>query len=299
MLVSPSCGARHRAEKAFDLAQEGDPIARLIYDVGMNNGDDSAYYLRNGFNVIAIEAHPVLAERARDRFAKEIGDGRLTLLEVGIAEGEGEAPFWICEDESVWSSFDRTIASRNGSRHHAISVRLRPFQGILEQYGVPYYCKIDIEGNDHLCVSAMTPETRPPFISVELSRYAWLERLSGLGYDRFKLISQQGFGPPNARLQALKARAPSQKLAVAIELTYGLLRGRLSDHGWHFSKGSSGPLPDRTAGPWLTLEQARRQWLWIEQRWVDGDWWDLHATTAGSADLAQADRARTGHAAAG
>jgi hypothetical protein len=36
----------------------------LIYDVGMNNGDDTAYYLRRGFRVVAIEpnpaAHPLL-----------------------------------------------------------------------------------------------------------------------------------------------------------------------------------------------------------------------------------------------
>ena len=30
----------------------------LIYDVGMNNGDDTAYYLRRGFRVIAIEPNP-------------------------------------------------------------------------------------------------------------------------------------------------------------------------------------------------------------------------------------------------
>src|SRR5271156_4683019 len=58
------------------------PVASLIYDVGMNNGDDSAYYLRNCFDVVAIEAHPVLVEQARNRFAKEIDDGRLTILDV-------------------------------------------------------------------------------------------------------------------------------------------------------------------------------------------------------------------------
>jgi putative ABC transport system substrate-binding protein len=33
---------------------------QLIYDVGMNNGDDTAYYLRRGFRVLAIEANPDL-----------------------------------------------------------------------------------------------------------------------------------------------------------------------------------------------------------------------------------------------
>lgn len=269
-------------ETPGDLAQSEGPIASLIYDVGMNNGDDSAYYLRNGFDVVAIEANPILVERARSRFAKEIDEGRLTMLEVGIAEGEGEATFWICEDHSEWSSFDRSIASRDGSRHRAISVRLRGFQEILQTHGVPHYCKIDIEGNDHLCILALTPETRPAFVSVELSVHALLDRLSSLGYDRFKLVHQQSFGPPNAPLQAIKARARNQKLAVGLERANGVLRGRFVDRGWYFRRGSSGPLPDRTAGPWKKLEEIRRESAWVVENWLGGDWWDLHATDAAS-----------------
>jgi FkbM family methyltransferase len=254
------------------------PAPSLIYDVGMNNGDDSAYYLRNGFDVVAIEAHPVLVEEARSRFAKEIGEGRLTVLDVGIAEGEGEATFWICDDNSVWSSFDRTIASRGRSEPRAVSVRLRPFGEILAEYGVPYFCKMDIEGNEHLCISAMTPESHPAFISTELTERSLLDELTSLGYDRFKLVNQQSFSPPNERLQALKRRMPHPKLAAGLERANGLLHGRLVDSGWRFPLGSSGPLPDRTAGPWLPVERIRRQADWAQETWAAGDWWDLHAT---------------------
>jgi hypothetical protein len=207
-----------------------------------------------------------------------MGDGRLTVLEVGIAEGEGEATFWVCEDKSDWSSFDRNGAGRNGARHRAITVRLQPFEEILQEYGVPYYCKIDIEGNDHLCVSALTADTRPAFISAELSEHALLDQFSSLGYDRFKLVQQQSFGPPNRLLQTLKARAPRQKIASALERGNGFLRGRYFDHGWYFKRGSSGPLPFQAAGPWLTPEEIRAQLAWVRESSLAGDWWDLHAT---------------------
>jgi hypothetical protein len=67
-------------------------------------------------------------------------------------EQEGELPFWICEPVSEWSSFDRSIASRNGSAHYPITMRCRQFGSILEEFGIPYYLKIDIEANDFLCV---------------------------------------------------------------------------------------------------------------------------------------------------
>ena len=35
----------------------------LIYDVGMHNGDDTAYYLHKGFRVIAIDANPAMVTR--------------------------------------------------------------------------------------------------------------------------------------------------------------------------------------------------------------------------------------------
>ena len=42
--------------------------SRLILDLGMNNGDDTAYYLTRGFRVVALDANPALCEGARKRF---------------------------------------------------------------------------------------------------------------------------------------------------------------------------------------------------------------------------------------
>ena len=43
-------------------------IEDLIYDVGMHDGDDTAYYLDKGFQVVAVEANPVLVQSGRERF---------------------------------------------------------------------------------------------------------------------------------------------------------------------------------------------------------------------------------------
>jgi len=51
----------------------------IIFDVGMNNGDDSAHYLSKGYQVVAIEANPILVERARARFQKEIAASSISL----------------------------------------------------------------------------------------------------------------------------------------------------------------------------------------------------------------------------
>ena len=74
-------------------------IEDLIYDVGMNNGDDTAYYLSLGFRTVAIEANPELVEQAKARFAREIASGRLIILNIGIADREGGASVLDLRDE--------------------------------------------------------------------------------------------------------------------------------------------------------------------------------------------------------
>ena len=76
----------------------------IIYDVGMHNGDDTAYYLQKGCKVVAIEADPALCEQARRRFAERLGDG-LEILNIGIAKEPGELDFFVHRRSSVLSTF--------------------------------------------------------------------------------------------------------------------------------------------------------------------------------------------------
>ena len=50
---------------------------KLVYDVGMHRGDDTAYYLHKGFRVVGVEANPAMADHLRGRFKSEIATGAL------------------------------------------------------------------------------------------------------------------------------------------------------------------------------------------------------------------------------
>src|SRR5688572_27282298 len=117
----------------------------LIIDLGAHNGDDTGYYLHKGFRVVAVEANPVLALQVAERFQGAVRAGLLTVLNIGIAGETGTLPFWVNDDESVWSSFDRDLGGRHGGRCHSVDVHCRPLDAVIRDYGVPYYLKIDIE----------------------------------------------------------------------------------------------------------------------------------------------------------
>jgi hypothetical protein len=79
MLVVAAAGSLAVSQRASEAVVHQD----LIYDVGMNNGDDTVYYLRRGFRVVAIEADPRLAKSAAERFRTQISSGQLRILNIG------------------------------------------------------------------------------------------------------------------------------------------------------------------------------------------------------------------------
>jgi len=263
----------------------------LIFDVGASNGDDSAYYLHKGFRVVAVEASPLMHITLRERFRGEIEDGRLILVPAAIASEEGEAPFWICDDEPGRSSFDRAIASYHGSRHHSVIVPTCSFSSLLERFGTPFYCKIDIEGCDRLCIEQMSRLARPSYLSLELptigsapaeAETAWImDRLEDLGYDRFKIISQVTYRQAAALLAATKMRMP-QRLSLRITLLEQAVRKYRRDEHWVFGDESSGPFGEETRGKWLSPQKARSLIAIIRRNRDLSDWYDVHAA-AGAA----------------
>jgi FkbM family methyltransferase len=254
----------------------------LIFDVGLHNGDDTEYYLHRGFRVVAVEANPALAARGAERFRREIAEGRLTIANVGVADRIGVLPFWICDAKLEWSSFNREIAARDGSAHHAIDVPSVTFDSLLAEHGVPHYLKVDIEGNDHLCLAALRAPELPVFVSVEAGAETvpWLAGLRDLGYSAFKCISQSTLLPlevPPAREQRRFDRA--HWIADGDDWLAGTVRrltpwrwlkpaleGPRVRPGWRFPMGSSGAFGEDTPGRWLSYEEICRAYADYAER---------------------------------
>lgn len=258
----------------------------LVFDIGAATGDDTAYYLHAGYRVVAVEPNPVSLSHLRERFAPRIEAGDLILVEAAISTSEGEASFWICDDEPVWSSFDRAIASQKRSRHHAIRVATCRFGSLLERFGIPLYCKIDIEGSDAICLADMTEGWKPPFLSVEMGydgsgpmpdrTSALFDRLLSLGYRRFKVISQVTFRQPSRWFAFAKAQLP-RRLSVRLTSLDAKLRKRGVSEGWSFDGDSSGPFGEDTDGKWLEAADARRLIAAVQMNPDASDWFDIHA----------------------
>ncbi|HWB13962.1 MAG TPA: FkbM family methyltransferase [Pirellulales bacterium] len=299
----------------------------LIYDVGMNNGDDTAFYLERGYRVVGIEADPVLAGSCAERFSSALSDGRLEIVNVAVAPTEGRQTFYVCEGKSEWSSFDISIASKFGRKCHAIEVECRRFGDILGQYGVPYYLKVDIEGCDRVCLDAITREEAPPYLSVEISGVDDLSVLRGLGYQRFKIIRQNDHRQLRfedfctiaccLKVQLEKARRlrsvvgacanVKRPIALAVRGARGFFQRRAASEdsggaaGARFPAGSSGPFAEETDGEWQSFEEAALCWLGFQRLGKhrfgpvgSQFWFDVHAALESAPSFSSLGHARAG-----
>ena len=68
----------------------------LMFDVGMHKGEDSEFYLKKGFRVIAVEAVQSLCTAVSERLADSVAAGRLVIVNKAIAETPGARAF-LCE----------------------------------------------------------------------------------------------------------------------------------------------------------------------------------------------------------
>jgi FkbM family methyltransferase len=217
---------------------------KLIFDLGMHRGEDTAFYLRKGFRVVAVDADPELCERAGERFASEIASGALVVLNLAIAGAPGKLTLYKNTSRAIWNTLRPEWAQRNreqGTQSIEIEVEAAPLDALFQRYGAPYYLKIDIEGMDLTALEAIARQPgRPKFISIESDKVSFaairreFEVFATLGYDQFKLVAQH-------RVHLQRAPDPPKE-------------GGFVDHA--FEMGSSGLFGEEAPGHWMSAPEA-------------------------------------------
>jgi FkbM family methyltransferase len=281
------------------------PIVKndLVFDIGMNNGDDSAYYLSQGYNVVAVEAIPTLAKEVELRLKDFVNRGKIEILNVGIASEQGELDFYVNKHYSEWSSFDRELGTRGTEGFEVIKVKTTTLDQIVRDKGVPYYLKMDIEGYDRIGLESLYKcEEKPKFLSIELYEVPQIELLVNLGYKKFQLIDQGSFLPfelpatkeYNEYRNHLKFKSSMQLPVRVVRKFFGNSINKAFEKqykhlfDYDHKVGSSGPFAQFLPGKWHTATEVIDIFSHYYGAWqkeyennknaVNGFWVDIHAT---------------------
>lgn len=233
---------------------------KVIIDLGAHMGEDSDYYLRKGYRVIAVDASKRLCDYISDKFASHPQKEHFTILNYAIAnEDNKEICFYENTDNSVWGTIYEDWVKRNEKlgttsvRSSALSKRLDTI--IAEQLHEDEeieYIKIDLEGADLVALQSLSKLSKmPKYISIESEKLSW-ERLldefrtfKSLGYTKFKIIDQ-------SRIEEQKCPNPAKE-------------GEYIDYKFKF--GSSGLFGEELPGEWLTEAEAIQRYKEIFKRY--------------------------------
>jgi FkbM family methyltransferase len=177
----------------------------LVADIGMSEGNDTDFYIRKGFCVVGIEADPLMFRKLAERFAEPIAARRLVLMNRAAYRVSGEPLAFFINREAQGHSrvvIGDAYPERQGERTQVASIC---WSDIVTVMGIPYYCKIDIEGLEAPFIESMLgSEFLPEYISAECHAFDAIEAMYRVGYRKFAIINQvnhRNFTAPNPPLE--------------------------------------------------------------------------------------------------
>lgn len=174
-----------------DCIGEGD----LVFDVGANIGSKTDIYLAKGARVVCFEPQPECVSALRKKYQD---NPRVSVADKGLGDRCGQMQLYICSMANTISTFSdewKTGRFAGYSWDKTITVEVATLDKAVEIYGLPRYCKIDVEGYEFEVLKGLS---RPvPCLSFEFTK-EFLENarrciahLEILGYKYFNLTLEE------------------------------------------------------------------------------------------------------------
>lgn len=162
--IFPSKARREADKRAADDAKVRSPFystfvkaGDLCFDVGANMGNRVRPLLLLGARVVAVEPQEVCHTYLRKEFGKKI-----TLVTKGLGETETIKKFYLTKG-TVLSSFSeewinsvKTTRFANDQWDSSVEVEMTTADKLIENYGVPAFIKIDVEGYELEVLKGLT-----------------------------------------------------------------------------------------------------------------------------------------------
>lgn len=170
----------------------------LVFDIGAHLGDRTAAFAALGARVIAFEPQPEI----RKWLEKMVGsDERVTIRREAVGRQVGTARLAISRDNPTLSTLAEdwrdslpkaNPSFRNVRWDDTVEVPVTTLDALIAAYGVPRFCKIDVEGFEAEVLAGLSQPVAG--VSIEFVSggvdvaVACLRRLEALGSYEFNAI---------------------------------------------------------------------------------------------------------------
>jgi FkbM family methyltransferase len=152
----------------------------LCFDVGANIGRYSEVLLELGARVVAIEPQPKCTDYLQEKFRN---NPNFELVAQGLADKQGQLELKICDTESTVATMSndwQRLVKESGRFAHLkwasrCNVTVTTLDALIEQFGRPRYCKIDVEGFELTVLKGLS--TPIPYLSFEFTYPEMLDQV--------------------------------------------------------------------------------------------------------------------------
>jgi FkbM family methyltransferase len=167
----------------------------LCFDLGAHVGNRLWAYLQLGARVVAVEPQPDLARLLRRLYGR---NRRVQLVEKAVGEATGQALLHISARTPTVSSLSTawiarvalTPSFREVSWDASSPVSVTTLDELIQTYGEPAYCKIDVEGFEPEVLRGLSRpltmlsfEYLPAAVDLALDCVDYLENLGKFEYN--------------------------------------------------------------------------------------------------------------------
>jgi FkbM family methyltransferase len=156
------------------------PAASLCFDVGANIGDKTGILLQHRCSVVSVEPIKRNIEILKKRYGR---NANVTIVPAAMSDHVGRETINITDDALAFSTFSQKWVDAledEKSNRWGIAVKTstdvvetNTLDALLDQFGVPYYIKIDVEGHEINVLRGLTRKIQ--LISFEANLPEFLE----------------------------------------------------------------------------------------------------------------------------
>lgn len=165
----------------------------LCFDIGANVGNRTEIFWGLGSRVVAVEPQPSCIEILKREFNFT---NQIIVVPKAIGRREGQGELSLCDETTVTSTMSTEWQEKGRFKNELtwskkITVPVTTLDKLIETYGLPNYCKIDVEGFEEEVIAGLSQKI--PLISFEFTRefFGSAERiistLSKLGETSFNV----------------------------------------------------------------------------------------------------------------